>query len=109
MNEELENKTGNEFLEQVSEFKTNHTREERRKRFKYFVNEYKKHMLKLKNIKPADENKPEEVELLNSFVKSHILHSNILKDYIKAFCPKNWIIDNITFDNLTIYYNVEEL
>lgn len=108
MNEEFEIEKMNES---TLEFKTNANRSERRKRLKFYVQQYKEHMHKLNDVStviPTDNNK-DEVKALNEFVKRHILHSKILKDYIYAFIPKNWNGECLIFDNKTIYYNGKEL
>lgn len=106
MNEELND---NKMLESVKDFKTEATREQRRKRLKFYVKQYRDHMNKLNNIKPVEEDDQDKVDELNKFVRKHILHANILKDYIKAFVPKTWDKENILFENKTVYYNGREL
>lgn len=106
MNEELSDK---EISESVKDFKTGATREQRRKRLKFYVKQYKDHMNKLNSIKSVGDDDPEKIEGLNKFVKKHILHANILKDYIKSFVPKTWNKEGILFENKTVYYNGREL
>lgn len=106
MNEELNNE---ELQESVKDFKTTATREQRRKRLKFYVKQYKDHMKKLENVKPVENDDKEKLDELNKFVRQHILHANILKDYIKSFVPKTWNKEDILFENKTVYYNGREL
>lgn len=99
------------MLEQVSEFKTVHNRAERRKRLKHFVKQFKKHRAKLKNLKPLDKIASEEdIAKRMDFIKKHMGHSLILKDYVRAFLPKNFKEELLVFkNNGDIYYDGKQL
>jgi len=100
--------------EKVVEFKTINSSQEQKAKKKFYAKQYRLHMRKLKNVKQVDptDDSPEgvaKIKRLNKFVRSHIGHSMILKDYIKSFLPNGWKEELLEFTDKTVFYNGKEL
>lgn len=101
-----------QLLEQTIEFKTIHNRSQRRKRFKHYIEKYKEHMSMLENIKQlneTDEDYEKKAIMRFDFLKKHITHANVLRNYIYSFRPKSMNLEKIQFNNFTIYYDGKEI
>ena len=98
------------MAQSTREFKSLADRSERRKRLKFFVKEYKKHMAKIASLYTiTNETTEEEKEGFFKIALSHLKHSMVLKDYIKSFLPKTSDLNKLEFANKTVYYDGKEL
>lgn len=107
---EQEEISAKKLSQDTLDFKKNASRSERRKRLKFYLKEYKYHMKKLDGMTALNEDDSDEKkEALFNFVKRHISHGKILKDYVISFIPKSWDRSKLIFDNKTVYYDGKEI